>query len=47
MGVLEETIGFVLGFVILLDIFLLILYARANKTIISTEISHFTWRLMV
>ena len=47
MGVLEETIGFVLGFVILLDIFLLILYARANKTIISTEISHFTWRIMV
>ena len=47
MGVLEEIIGFVLGFVVLLDIFLLILYARANKTIISTELSHLAWRTMV
>lgn len=47
MGVLEEVIGFILGFAVLLDIFLLILYARANKTIISTELSHFAWRLMV
>lgn len=47
MGVIEEIVGFVLGFVVLLDIFLLILYARANKTIISTEISHFVWRMMV
>jgi hypothetical protein len=47
LGVLEEIIGFVLGFVVLLDIFLLILYARANKTIISTELSHLAWRTMV
>ena len=47
MGVIEEITGFVLGFVVLLDIFLLILYARANKTIISTELSHFAWRMMV
>ena len=44
MGLIEETIGFVLGFVVLLDIFLLILYARANKTIISTEVSQLVWR---
>jgi hypothetical protein len=47
LGVIEEIIGFVLGFVVLLDIFLLILYARANKTIISTELSHLAWRTMV
>src|ERR1043166_4380273 len=47
MGVLEETIGFILGFVVLLDVFLLILYARANKTIISTEISQAVWHMMV
>jgi hypothetical protein len=47
LGVLEEIIGFVLGFVVLLDIFLLILYARANKTFISTELSHLAWRTMV
>jgi hypothetical protein len=47
MGVIEETIGFILGFVVLLDVFLLILYARANKTIISTELSHTAWRVMV
>ena len=47
MGVLEETVGFILGFVVLLDIFLLILYARANKTIMSTEISQVVWRTMV
>lgn len=47
MGILEEILGFVLAFIVLLDIFLLILYARANKTIISTELSHLTWRTMV
>jgi hypothetical protein len=47
MGVLEEIFGFILGFIVLLDIFLLILYARANKTIISTELSHVAWRTMV
>jgi len=47
LGVIEETIGFVLGFVVLLDIFLLILYARANKTIISTELSQLAWRVFV
>jgi hypothetical protein len=47
MGILEESLGFVLGFIVLLDIFLLILYARANKTIISTELSYFVWRLLL
>ena len=47
MEILEETIGMVLGIVVLLDIFLLILYARANKTIISTELSHFAWKTFV
>ena len=47
MGLIEEIMGAILGFVVLLDIFLLILYARANKTIISTWLSHFAWRTMV
>src|SRR5215208_4321513 len=47
MGLIEEIIGALLGIAVLLDIFLLILYARANKTIISTEISHFVWKAFV
>ena len=47
MGILEEIIGFVLGIVVLLDIFILILYARENKTIISTELSRLSWTAMV
>lgn len=47
MGLIEEMSGFTLGFVFLLDIFLLVLYARANKTIIATELSHFAWRVLV
>jgi hypothetical protein len=47
LGLIEEISGFALGFVVLLDIFLLVLYARANKTIISTELSHFAWRVLV
>src|SRR5215216_3976724 len=47
MGLLEEIIGAVLGIAVLLDIFLLILYARANKTIYSTELSHVEWRIFV
>ncbi len=47
MGVIEEIIGFILGIVVLVDVFLLILYARANKTIISTELSHLIWRTMI
>jgi hypothetical protein len=47
MGILEEVIGAILGIVVLVDIFLLILYARANKTIISTELSHLAWRTMI
>ncbi len=47
MGIIEELIGAILGIVALLDIFLLVLYARANKTIISTELSYFLWRVLV
>jgi hypothetical protein len=47
MGTLEEIVGWLLGIVVLVDVFLLILYARANKTIISTELSHLIWRTMV
>ncbi|MFT3894671.1 MAG: hypothetical protein QM730_23830 [Anaerolineales bacterium] len=47
MAILEEIAGTVLGIVVLVDIFLLILYARANKTIISTELSHLIWRTLV
>ncbi len=44
MGPIEEFCGAVLGIVVLADIFLLILYARANKTIISTPLAHSAWR---
>src|SRR5215208_6936390 len=47
MGIVEEVLGAILGLIVLVDIFLLILYARANKTIISTELSHFVWRMFV
>ena len=47
MGILEEVAGAILGIIVLVDVFLLILYARANKTIISTELSHLIWRTMV
>jgi hypothetical protein len=47
MGIIKEILGAVLGIVILLDIFLLILYARANKTIISMELSYFIRRIFV
>src|SRR5215212_231539 len=47
MGLMEEILGAILGIAVLLDVFLLILYARANKTIISTELSHFVWRIFV
>ncbi len=44
MAQIEEIIGAILGIAVLVDIFLLILYARANKTIISTTLAHSTWR---
>jgi hypothetical protein len=44
---MEEILGFILAFIVLLDIFLLILYARANKSILSKEISHFVWSVFV
>jgi hypothetical protein len=47
MGIAEEIIGALLGLTVLIDIFLLILYARANKSIISKEISHVVWRMFV
>lgn len=47
MEILEEVIGAILGIIVLTDVFLLVLYARANKTIISTELSHVAWRAMV
>lgn len=47
MGRIEEIIGAILGILVLLDIFLLILYARANTTIISTPLSHFAWKMFV
>jgi hypothetical protein len=47
MGVIEEIIGMILGLLILLDIFLLILYARANRTVYTTALSHFLWRVSV
>src|SRR5215216_3726796 len=47
MGIVEEVIGAILGISVLVDIFLLILYARANTTIISTQLSHFAWKMFV
>lgn len=47
MGILEETIGIILGIIVMVDIFLQILYARANKTPISTPLANFLWRSMV
>src|SRR5215208_5049814 len=47
MGIVEEVLGAILGLIVLVDIFLLILYARANTTIISTQLSHIIWRLFV
>jgi hypothetical protein len=45
MGVIEEGVGAVLGILVLVDIFLQILYARANQTIISTSLANFMWRM--
>ena len=47
MGIVEEIIGVVLAFLILIDIFLLILYARANRTIYTTALSHGMWKGLV
>jgi hypothetical protein len=47
MGILEEVIGFILAFVVLLDIFFLVLYARANKGIYSEALSLYVWRALV
>src|SRR5215208_6524268 len=47
MGIVEEVLGAILGLIVLVDIFLLILYARANTTIISTQLSHFAWKTFV
>ncbi len=47
MGVVEESIGVILGMIILADIFLQILYARANRTILSTPLANFLWRTLV
>lgn len=44
---IEEILGWVLGFIVLLDIFLLVLYARSNRTIIGSPLSHGLWRLFV
>ena len=39
MGVIEEVVGVVLAILVLVDIFLQILYACANKTPISTPLA--------
>ncbi len=47
MGLLEETAGAILLVVVLLDIFFLVLYARANTGIYSERLSRFEWRILV
>jgi hypothetical protein len=47
LGLLEETIGAILLVVVLLDIFFLVLYARANTGIYSERLSRFEWRALV
>jgi hypothetical protein len=47
MGVIEEILGVILAILVMVDIFLQILYARANKTPISTPLANFLWRFMV
>jgi len=47
VGPIEEILGWVLGLIVLLDIFLLVLYARANRTIIGSHLCHGVWRLFV
>ena len=47
MGLLEEILGAVLIVIILLDIFFLVLYARANTGIYSELLSRYEWRALV
>jgi hypothetical protein len=41
---LEEAVGAILGILVVLDIFLLVLYARANYGTISRVLTHNLWR---
>jgi hypothetical protein len=45
--VLEQALGAVLSLVVMLDIFLLVLYARANTGLISKYLSNYAWRAAV
>ncbi|MGE5376528.1 MAG: two pore domain potassium channel family protein [Bacteroidota bacterium] len=47
MGQLEETLGAILLVLVLLDIFFLVLYARASTGIYSERLSRFEWRALV
>jgi hypothetical protein len=47
LGLFEETIGAFLLIFVLLDIFFLVLYARANTGIYSERLSRFEWRALV
>ncbi len=44
---IEEIAGAILGITVLADIFLIVLYARANIGLISRLVSHGMWRLFV
>lgn len=44
MGLLEQSLGFILGFLVLSDIFLLVLHSRADTGTISRLVSLPVWR---
>ncbi len=47
MQTIEELGGAILGVVVLIDVFFLVLYARANDGLISRYLPYWAWRLMV
>jgi hypothetical protein len=44
---LEQLAGAILGIAVLVDIFLLVLYSRANYGIISKHLTYYEWRFLV
>src|SRR5512142_2737513 len=44
---LQEIAGAVIGITVLVDIFLIVLYARAHTGIISRFLAHGLWRLLI
>ncbi len=47
MKIIEPIAGIVLGFIVLIDIFLVVLYTRTDMGIISRYLSHALWRILL